>query len=176
VIAAIIFEILLAVLMLFAGRSFWQLIKRGRFLKTVIKSKACLQKLISLDRLQSQVSTNSPYLQKNELGYDINIASLLSSDRTTQRLVKLAFGSIVAILLIASYYLGGIFFLINLMIFISLNLRPLSISAQRNTYDHVLTLAAILYKWRKEDAKKCDEWVAMAWSLKDIYAAVQNAR
>lgn len=172
----IILEIIIIVVLAFAGYSFWQLIKRGQFLKATLANQCNFEDIITLDRLHGLISANPLYLQKTELGYSIIIASLIESDKSSQHRMLFIFGIISSLLLWVSYYLGEVYFIINSGVLILLYLIPISSSAQVNAFQYILTLAAIIYKWRKEDIKSCDKWIEMAWSLKNIYTAVQNAK
>ena len=167
-------EMFLVIILLFVGHSFWALVKRDYLFRSMISDEANLETLISLDEIQSLLSSDSLYLQKSELGYSINIASLVKSDKASMRNLKLVFGAVAILTLIASNYLGKIFILSNILIFSLLYLLPLRGPAHRNVLNQVLILAAILYKWHKEDEKGCNEWIESAWSLKKVYEVVKK--
>jgi hypothetical protein len=63
--------------------------------------------------------------------------------------------------------------LINLSLFLLTGIYPLTEAGRRNAFDLVVTLGAILYTWRQENQKECDEWIEQASSLKELYALIQ---
>jgi len=176
----IIIEIVLAIAVLFASQTFWQLRKRERFLKQVICDPLLLQSLISLETLASP----PPHIsflaslpaQKNEVRYVLNIKCVSDADRTTQRRVLFAFAVPIIAIFIGSCFLGTLYLTINVVLFLSAAFAPISSSAQSNALDHIFTIAVILHKWRLDKPAECDKWIEDAWSLRPLYEAVKKAQ
>jgi hypothetical protein len=171
----ILVGIVLAALTFFAGGTLWQLRKRKVFLRGASASQPFLERLISQEKLATPPSQIEPYLAKNEIGYFINIASVVSADRRSQRLPGIvSFGALLLVLL-GSFYLGYAYLGFNVALICLLGFQPISHAAKLNALEHIFTIAAILYRWRAEDPHECDEWVGHVPALGEIYKAVVAA-
>ena len=169
----IVFKVILAIIILYAGKMTWQLLKRGSFLKKISNSQAEMAAFISIETLDAFSQKNPVYVNKGPGGYVGNISLIIDIDLTTQRRLKLLFGSITVLALTVSAYVGSVLFLINLSLFLLTGIYPLTEAGRRNACELLITLGAILYKWRQEDQKGCDEWIEQASSLKPLYALIQ---
>src|SRR5208283_2618789 len=162
----IIFEVILAFIIFYAGKMSWQLFKRSRFLKEIAQSQGHIAAFISIEMLDVFSQKNPVYVTKGPQGYVGNISLLIDIDLTTQRRMKLLFGSLTILALIISGYLSYVFFLINVSLFFLVGIYSLTESGRQNALDLLITLGAILYKWRQENQKECDEWIEQASTLK----------
>jgi hypothetical protein len=66
-------EIALAIITLFAGTLWWQLRKRHQFLLHAVRDEAFLRQLISREALINPPARLALYLQKNSIGYFVNV-------------------------------------------------------------------------------------------------------
>jgi len=165
-------EIALAVVAFFVGATLWQLQKRKAFLKGASTSEPFLGRLITRKTLANPPSQIEPYLAKNNIGYFINIEVVVSADRRSQRLPSIiALGGLLLILL-GSFYLGYEFLAINVALICLLGCQPVSHAAKLNACEHIVTIAAILFRWRAEDPDGCDKWVGHVPALSELYKAV----
>src|ERR1035441_3052281 len=152
-------ELALATITFFVGGTLWQLHKRKSFRRVLFRSQPFLDRLISRKTLANPPSQIEPYLAKNDIGYFINIKAVVSADRRSQRLPQaVAFGALLLVLL-GSFYLGYPFLAINVALICLLGFQPISHDAKLNACEHIVTIAAILYRWRAEDPNECDQWV-----------------
>jgi len=170
----IVFEIILAIINFYAGKMTWQLFKRSRVLKTMANNRAEMAKFISIENIDALIQKNPAYIQKGPGGYAGSISLLIDIDLSTQRRLKLLFGSATFLVLIASAYVSSVLLSINVFLLFLTGLYPLSEAARQNARDLVVTLGAILYAWRKENEKECDEWIEQASSLKELYVLIQS--
>jgi hypothetical protein len=161
----IVFKVILAIIIFYAGKMTWQLFKRGRFLKKISNSQAEMSTFISIETLDAFSQKNPKYVLKGPKGYVGNISLLIDIDLTTQRRLKLLFDR--------QRTCKQCTFLINLSLFLLTGIYPLTEAGRRNAFDLVVTLGAILYTWRQENQKECDEWIEQASSLKELYALIQ---
>jgi formate hydrogenlyase subunit 3/multisubunit Na+/H+ antiporter MnhD subunit len=171
-------EISLVIATLFAGHAFWELRKRDRFLKKIISNQAVLERLISRQVLvnASQHKYIAPLVEKNEIGWFLNIKCVLDADRTSSQRI-LTFSVIgLAVILTASLFLGYPYLVINLIVFVLLHFGMLSQAARNSALQHVWTIALILDKWRSDNATECEEWIEKANSLRPLYNVVCKAR
>jgi hypothetical protein len=172
----IVFEIILAVIIFYAGKMTWQLFKRSRLLKTMANNRAEMAACISIENIDALIQKNPAYIQKGPGGYVGNISLLIDIDLSTQRRLKLLFGSITVLALVVSAYAGIAFFCVSVSLFLLAGLSPLSEAARQNARDLVVTLGAILYAWRKENKKECEVWIEQASSLQELYALIQTLK
>jgi hypothetical protein len=172
----IIIEIVLAVAMLFAASTFWQLRKRARFLKEAMCSPPFLESLISREELTSPPPRALAFAQMNEVGYVLNIKCVVDADRASQRRVTLFHAVAVAVIFVGSYFLGPVYLAINVVLFFLTAVDPISPSAKTNAMEHIFTIGLILHKWRLDNATECDQWIEHAWSLRPLYEAVRKAQ
>ena len=104
-------EIVLAIAILFVSSSFWQLAKRDKYLKEIIRNKSLLEHLIMRSNLDAPNPKYKVYAEKNEIGYFVNIQSVIESDRKTIKRLKNIFGLIGIAVTIASGTLGSTYFI-----------------------------------------------------------------
>jgi hypothetical protein len=171
----ILAELALLVITFVAGGAWWQLLKRGKLLRKIVRDEALLNRTISKAFLTNPPSQIQPYLRKNEIGYVLNIDVVLKADQSSQRIPKIAATVVTVLVFICSYFVASTFLWINVGVFLLMGLMPITDSASHNASEQVLTLAAILHKWRAEDAAECDAFVTQAHSLQRLYEAVKQA-
>lgn len=169
----IVFEVILAVITFYAGKMTWQLFKRARFLKRIANSQVEMASSISSETLNAFSQKNPVYIKNGPGGLVGNISLLIDIDLTTQRRLKLLFGLVTVLALVMSAYVGSALLFINIPLFLLTGIFPLTEAGRRNARDLLMTLGAILYHWRKENQKECDEWIEQASSLKELYTLIQ---
>ena len=141
-----------------------------------MSSCSLLESLLVLrrERLESPSPADVVFSQKNEIGYFINIKTVIIADRSSQRQVCFMFATILTGIFVGSFVLGVPYFAVNIVVFLLTAFGTISPSAKENAVQHVLSLATILHKWRREDAGGCDEWVKHASSLRPLYETVKK--
>ena len=172
----VLIEIVLATTALLAGGLLWQLWKRDRFLHRAIHDAEFLSWLISPSVLDGPPSTSLPYLKKLAPSYSVNLQLVILSDRRAMRFSKVIFGSLVAAVLLGSYFLGLPYLVANAVVFFLSGLARVSGRARASAAQQILTIAVILDRWRAEDLVECDNWIKQAWSLRPLHDAVTAAR
>jgi len=118
-------EIVLAVATWAFSGFFWPLLKRHLLLKKLVHDHNFLESL-NRDVLSSPPQSVTPYADKHPQGYAFSMLLLVESDKRTIRRLQIQFGVPLVVLLVASYFLGPVYLLINLAI--SRSSRP-SLSA-----------------------------------------------
>jgi hypothetical protein len=174
--AAIIIEIVLALIVLFAGGLFWQLRKRARFLAAAIRSDDLLRHLITREALEKESPDLAPFAEKKLPTYALHVQIVVDADRLSQNRTTLIFAALIVAALVGSYFLGWTYPLINIALFCLSAFSPLSPSARSNAFQHIFSLALILKQWRAENPQECDQWVQLVPSLGPIYNAVKLVR
>jgi hypothetical protein len=168
-------EVLLATLTFFLGGTLWQLHKRKAFVKWASARQPFLNGLLSREMLADPPPQLEPYLAKNKIGYFINLTNVVSAERRSQRVPWIIAFCALLLVLSGSFYLGSTYLAINVALICFLGFQPISEAAKRNACEHILTMAAILYRWHADDSGECDEWVAHVPSLTTLYRAVVTA-
>jgi uncharacterized membrane protein YwzB len=171
-IVRIAIEIALGLITFIAGGLFWQLRKRARFLAEAIHSEPLLQQFISRQTLDTASPMVTPLAEK-KITYALNIQLVVDADAVSQRRTMFIFVFILTATLVGSYFLGVWFLAINVVLLFLSAFSPISPSARSNALQHILALALILHRWRAENPRECDEWVARVPSLEPIYNAVR---
>ncbi len=167
-------ELVLTAATLFLGGVWWQLRKRAKFLRQTIANQLYLDAVISKETLVSPPSRIERYLQKNSVGYFVNIDVVIQADHSSQWVFKIASSICLLLILGTSLYLGYVYLAINLSLLLLLGFLPITESTKRNALEQIVTLAVILYRWRTENSVECDNWVAQVRSLQKLYGAVQK--
>ncbi len=168
-------ELALAVVTFFVGGTLWQLHKRKVFLRGASTSQPFLDRLITRKTLADPPAQIEPYLTKNDIGYFINIKAVVSADRRSQRLPWIIAFGVLLLVFLGSFYLGYTYLAINVVLICLLGFQPISHAAKLNACEHIVTIAAILSRWRAEDPTECDEWVGHVPSFGELYKAVVAA-
>ena len=170
----IFIEALIAAALLFVGYSFWQLIKRDRYMKQVLATQSFLDTFITQELFINPPARVDMYAQKNSIGWFINIQTLLKSDGLTQRKMETTYLALVVFLLMGSYLLGVTFLIINLVLFLLVSYLRLSDPARVNALENLHCLALILHRWITENRPDCERWIQQTDSLRKIYLAVEK--
>ena len=170
-------EIVIGIIALVAGSFFWQLHKCDKFLTHAIRDASFLSQLISTAVLDSPPPLVAPYIQSLQPGYYLfNIDAVIYSHKKTQLTLKILFGSVVAAVLIGSYFLGIPYLAINTFLFVLSVLAPITQQGRANAEKQILALSVILDRWRSENATECEQWIKQTWALRPVYNAVSEAR
>jgi len=170
----IVIEIVLGILVFFAGQTFWQLRKREKFVRSAIQVPEFLQTIVSKERLSSPPPHMLAFVQGSE--YALNIKCVIDADRASQRRVAISHGFVIAAIFVGSYFMGPVYLGINVIMFFATKSIPIASSVKGNAIDHILTLGLILHRWRLVNAKECDEFVEHAQTLRPLYNAVQKTQ
>ena len=175
-ITKIVIEVVLVIITFFAGGLFWHLQRRGKYLAQIICNEPFLSQFVSRDALESASPMITPFAEKNQVGYFLNIKLVIDADRISQRRTKLIFLAILAAAFTGSYFLGVPYLAVSIVIFFLSGLGPLSPSVQSSALQHVLAIALILDRWRTENTAECEQWIEQARSLRPLYNAVKAAQ
>jgi hypothetical protein len=168
----ILIEVILALLIFFAGGLFWQLRKRAKFLRAIIGNESFLSQFISRSALDNASPMITPFAEK-KLTYALNVQLVIDADIASQRRTTVMFLVVIIAALVGSWFLGPVYFLVTLALFFFSAASPIFESTRSNALQHVLALALILDRWRAENPHECDEWIQRVPSLRPVYNAVK---
>src|SRR5712692_9686919 len=168
-------EILLAILALILGTSFWAVAKSPVHLRSVLGDIGELTRFVDFlgrDNLIKEAESVKPvfgsYL-KNILLFEK--AHLIALNNTWNML------SVLTILLIGlSYFVGLIYMTVNIALFLLPVVREIPASAKDNNITHVHTVILNVYKWNKMAPGGCLEHCMNDSGLKQIHRMVNELR
>lgn len=173
----LVIEIVIGIIVLVAGSFFWQLHKCDKFLTHAIRDASFLSQLISPAVLDSPPPLVALYLEGLQPGHHIfHIDAALYSHQKTQLTLKILFGSVGAVALIGSYFLGIPYLVINTFLFVFSVLAPITHQARTNAEKQILALSVLLDRWHSENATECEQWIKQTSALWAVYNAVNEAR
>jgi len=173
----IVVEVLLVCVILISGSTWWVLKKRDKLLDTMIEDKGYLERVLTPELLE-QVAAGHPLVggAVGEIGHEVNLRVVEASDRKAQmrlRQISLAF-SLLAVF--GSFWLGVWFMVANTLLFFLSAATPLGKSGTKNALDHLLTIAAILREWSKQDDAEGSKWVSEEKRYQMIYSIVRRRK
>ena len=143
-------EVVIAILLLMVGNTFWEFPKRARLLKRAISDQQFLLSFLTPVTFDSLSPAITQYSHCDG-HYMATIGALAHADRVSQWRLKFITGAVVLALLIGSYFLGPIYLAISIAVFLLSGLGGIGSAARKNPLDHILALAYLLHRWRLED-------------------------
>jgi hypothetical protein len=170
----ILAEVTLLVLLLVLGVNFWAVVKSPYHLRSLLKDRDELARLLShmaREGLTTKASNVESVL--GSFSKDITVwqkAHIQSLTRTRNLLVVMA-----SLALIPSYYLGNINVIAGLVLFVLPVVLPISALAKNNNMAHLYTVVPILLKWHSTNADECLRYCTDEEpSLKAIHELIAN--
>ena len=152
----IIIEIILAILSLGMGNSFWSCVKSPIFFGRTLANQDELKKIVSFigkDILINEAKEMGA--PPSSFGYEKFILFTISSSiKATDRGRNVA-GLIFLIILVGSFYLSGIFAIINLACFSLMWFNEISNSAKNNVIKDINPLFRYIYGWHLLEPDNC---------------------
>jgi hypothetical protein len=170
----IIFELILAIIIILAGSTWWPLLKRDKFFKRLIQDEVALSKLLNIELLESFTAKRQQSIPFDYASYADSISIWEQSDKKSMRLLNILIFLIIVSAIIASLKLSISIFIINIVIFLLTRLVPLGESGGKNVLNHMALLASIIYEWRKHNEKECRQWFQENKTLQKVYRAVES--
>src|SRR5438552_8503926 len=109
-------EVVIAILLLMVGNTFWEFPKRARLLKRAISDQQFLLSFLTPVTFASLSPAITQYSHCD--GHYIAIGALAHAERVSQRRLKFITGAVVLTLLVGSYFLGPIYLAISIAVFL----------------------------------------------------------
>src|SRR3990172_3656554 len=166
----IIIEVVLGIILISLSSSFWACIKSQKYLGKALSDYNELKKyfnFIGSEKIYQESQNVQPILGS----YSNNMATWMKAsfsalDKTRNMML---FFSIIVIL--ASYFLGIEFLLINIVVFFLLSFSPLPASAKNNMISDVHTMFLNIYKWNSVEPVECKRFCTSEQSriFKNVY-------
>jgi hypothetical protein len=172
----IVIEIALGVGMLRAASTFWQFQKRKRYWKEAMQNPTLLASLISRERLEDPPRDVLFFARtpKKEVGYIWNVKCLMDSDKNAVRRCTIFYLIAIAAILVGSYFLGVVYFVINAVLMLLTTFVPISTETKSDAALSIFALGLILHKWRLNSAAECDQFIEQARGFRVLYEVVKR--
>jgi hypothetical protein len=151
---------------------FWPLWKRSRLVGRLVRDADFLRASITPAKLAEPPESVSIYAERHSHGYAVNIFGVVGSDEKALTRLKIRVGVPLLLALVASYFLGIPYLLLNLAVTALVAAFPLGQRGRASAAEQVLTLAVILHRWHGEDPAECADFIGGAWTLRPLYDAV----
>ena len=171
----IIIEIILGFILLAASSGFWNCVKSPKFFAKTLGDYDELKKFfhhLEKEKIKQESEKVTPVNEK--LGFSTNIvlwieASISALDKTRNMLAVVIIG-----ILVVSYFLGNIFLLINVVLFVIVAFQGISASAQNNIFFDIFKIMLNVYKWNKVNKDECEHFcnIEQPRILRNIYKVV----
>lgn len=172
-IVKIILELIIAIIIIIAGTTFWMLLKRDRFLARAMQDDKLISNLVTKERI------NAFYLKHKEtvaigiiIPYPERIKTWQVSDHKTQMLLKTISLIIALLVIVASVKLSPIILALNVTIFLLTAFVPIGSSGRINAFNHIMLLASIIDEWLKINKDECERWIGQNTRFKNILNAL----
>jgi hypothetical protein len=166
-------EILLAIVLLTIGSSFWSILKSRGHLHHLLTNETELKRLLDFwtpSQIIQEGRDIKPvfgsFLQNIHLFEKAHFAALNKTRNLTL---------IVAVILMAvSYVMGLPYVIASLAAFILRSFAPIADSAKNNKATHVHTVILNVYKWNQTDPEECSRYCEQDPGLKQPYRMVNR--
>lgn len=173
----ILIGLLALALVLVGAYVLFQSMKRKRAVRRLAADGGFLGRLITVPVLESTPPHQAHFLSAgtNE-EFLAAIYALSASDKAATRTLRVVFGLLLFLGLVASFLLGGGWLIACAALVPLAGIVPLSGPGARNAAEHVLTTALVLDRWRSHDHAACAKFLEQATALRPLFDAVEYAR
>lgn len=156
----ILIELIIAIIVIMAGTTFWISLKRDRFLIRALQDDHLISELINKERINAFNASGqrTRYIEKF-ITYPDRIKVWEESDRKTQTLLKVIPLLIVTLVIIASVKVSPIIVVLNITFFLLTSLVSIGASGVNNSFNHIMLLVSIIDEWLKNDKEECVRWI-----------------
>ncbi|MGA3243628.1 MAG: hypothetical protein ABSE41_03360 [Bacteroidota bacterium] len=171
----IVIEIFLVIFLYYAAVAFWGCVKSPKFLGHILSDYGELKKFFNFlgqDKIKLESQNVQPVLDS----YANNIGSWMKASFSSLDKARNISGVIIALILVATCFLGLFFVLFNLIFFLLIFFWPIPAPAQNNMWSDVQTIILTVYKWNEVDPEHCKEFCTtdQPRMLKNIYQLVSD--
>jgi len=169
----IVIEIATAITMLGLGLYFWSCVKARKYLSQLLADESKLKQIITImgkDAIIREAETVQP--SGSSFGENIEV-SLYSGIKAIDKTSNVLLVAVIS-LVVASYFMGSTYLIINDCIAIATYFFPIRESAKNRVVTDVQSAVLIIYKWNTIDLKKCRKYCTEHDKLKILYKLVNR--
>ena len=171
----IIVELILALIIIMTGTTFWILLKRDRFLIKAIQDDNLISKLINKQRMNDFNATHQqPISIKKLIGYSERIKIWEDSDRKTQIRLNIFVFFLVLLVIVVSVKISLIILVLNIALFLLTVLVPIGTSGRNNAFNHIMLVASIIDEWIKNNEEECTQWIGKNTKFKKVFNKLRS--
>ncbi len=152
----ILLEIVLVLVLVFAGGPFWACLKAPRHLRSMLADPGELRRVIELIGYE-RLNADAQEIKAPPLGsYGDTIVIWDGAHYTSLSSTRNWLLFIVLVALAASLWMGVWYFAVSLLVFAALGFEQLPAVAKGNNAKHLPSVMLNLIKWRQEDGPACE--------------------
>lgn len=168
-IVKIFIELIIVIIIIMSGITFWISLKRDRFLVKAMQDDKLISKLINKERINAFNASSQRTISIDKfITYPERIKVWEDSDRKTQILLKVIPLFIVSLAIVASVKISLIIVVFNIVIFLLTFLVSIGASGSNNAFNHIMLLTSIIDEWLKNNKEECVRWIGENTRFKKI--------
>jgi hypothetical protein len=162
-------ELVLAIVLSFFASLFWQALAHRRY------TRRCAQDQEFLDRFVKTLNSEKPFSERvadlkpfrgDWAGNMLLVSRVILQSGSAMRFWSLL---VCVAVLVGSYFLGLVYLGVNVALFLFWALVGLSSPAARNAaLGDLLSMAQILYCWKRDDTAKYEAFLEGAWGVRKL--------
>lgn len=168
----IIIEIILGFILLCISSGFWNCVKSPKLLAKTLGNYDELKRVFH--HLGKETLKQESEVVDATIGFSANIAlwinaSVSALDKTRNMSLLVIIG-----IFVGSYFIGNMFLLINVALFVIMAFPSISASAQNSIFSDIHTIMLNVYKWNNVNRAECEHFcnTEQPRLLKNIYKVV----
>jgi len=168
-------ELVLVVVLSFFASLFWQSLACRRFTRRYAQDQEFMDRFVSGLNAEKPFSERVADLKAFEGNWALNMM-IISKTVFESVSAMQTWGLLVCVaVLVGSYFLGLVYLGVNVGVFLFWALAGLSSSAARNTaLGDVLSLAQILYCWKRDDRAAYEAFLDQAWGVQKVASSLDR--
>jgi hypothetical protein len=155
-----------------------QVKKRERYVLNILSDPLYLSSFIKPTLFSEPRTYFTKMSVENNLPRYIDFGVYISSDNSTNKKVKTTMVSIIAVVIIISFFLGVTFFIISLvllcMFYLICSFMPLSKEGEANASEHLYNMGYMIYRWTLDNQEEADDFFEGVPRLKNLLQAVKT--
>jgi hypothetical protein len=154
----VLLELVLLLVLLFAGSSFWSCFKAPKHLLTMLGDSADLRRVIARSGYEKLVE-DAQQVKAPPFGtFGDTISIWDNAHHKSLSSTRNAFLAVVLGILAASWWLGIWYFAAGLFVFLVLGFAEIPVSAKNNNANHLPSVILNLIRWCQEDEFACQDF------------------
>jgi len=167
-------EVALAAVLSFSSVGFWQVVKGRRYGKRLAQDQEFLDNFTQRLNSDKPFSERTSGLQMIRDSWAFNMLLVTKSELQALGMLRNLNLVVCLAILAGSFFLGIVYLAVNIFLFMFWALTGLSAAAQNNTLKMLLSMAQILYCWRRDDKDGYEAFLEDAVGVRKLASSVER--
>jgi len=167
-------EIALVALLSFSAVGFWQTIKGRRYRKRITRDQEFLDSFIKTLNSEKPFSERTSEMEPIRGDWAWNMLLATRSDLGALSTLRNAYLVVCVAILIGSFFLGLVYLGINIAVFLFLAMPGVSGPAQNDALKQVLSIAQIMYRWKRDDRHGYESFLREAIGVRELASSIER--